>query len=458
MAIFRRRQQSKTLKQIESVVGRYLEEIPHASRKDGCPEYEVFAAYVDGALAEDASTNLHEHLDQCEACAYLLARLQHWAKGKAFPQTPRSYLRQARGLAPREGSWNWQKISFAVAGCLVFCLLIGMGLLSTSHKYQLAKRPQQEYDEAIGRTRELPAAVPETELPAAPAASAPVQETTTFAKPLSDLIPAPAPSPPLSKETMLGFEITAKEKAEKDRGERDEALMLQVNEEIKSERRQDAYEADRNANETLRTQEPDKLEQSQKPSDKIEIALRKPEGAKILASQLPSPELARDAVARPVRSLAVTFRYRSDETGEVHDLPLPLDATPLLAPKDGFGFTLRPERDGWVYVFRLDSKQDLSLVLKNPLNAGRAYFIPSDKTWYSIGDSGGIETIYIVFSPRQCQDWEGRFGEYQDKADSSVAQSLILELSELAASSPNIAAEARVCIVIQFQVEPSSSK
>ncbi len=180
------------------------------------------------------------------------------------------------------------------------------------------------------------------------------------------------------------------------------------------------------------------------------------------AAPLPPSLLRGPATARPTEPVFVTFRYGL-HGAEVQELAIPFGTVPILSSKYDYSLRVRPNQDGWLYVFQVDSRGGLVQLfpstsygtLSNPLLAGRDYSLPTEHTWFYLDETAGTETILVAFSNNRAKDWEDLYRRFQSTHDPLLVQSLTEDLQNLASLGLGGRGQHRACVVFRFQHESS---
>ena len=164
------------------------------------------------------------------------------------------------------------------------------------------------------------------------------------------------------------------------------------------------------------------------------------------------------AGVRERSSVLVAFRYRLHGSAEIRELEPPFQFIPSLSSKDDYALRVRPPRDGWLYIFQIDSRGRLAQLFpsarygtaQNPVKAGVEYWIPADNLWYYLDETEGVETIYVAFSSSRRDQWEELARRAEQMGDKLAAKQLSSQLAALA-SADRSGNEARgSCVSLQF--------
>ncbi len=105
---------------------------------------------------------------------------------------------------------------------------------------------------------------------------------------------------------------------------------------------------------------------------------------------------------------------------------------------NGFQLLFRPEDAIHLYIFQIDSHDNLQQLFPNidatddhnPLNADTAYQIPTGDSWFILDLKSGMETIYFLASRWPALDLEKLFSRYNEAADDDQKNQYRQELVE----------------------------
>ena len=121
------RKKYESLRKIEETLSSHFEFNPPQGGDD-CPGPEVIGSYVENKLDSDENDRIAEHIEKCEACLYLTAKLRDYLQERPAPavRTPAPLLSKARLLARPVSGGSWVKLSYglAAAAVLVVCLVL----------------------------------------------------------------------------------------------------------------------------------------------------------------------------------------------------------------------------------------------------------------------------------------------------------------------------------------------
>ena len=103
-----------------------------ARRRWNCPDEATIGAYIDGALDEQASGRLGNHLSDCTHCRELVAATVKLQRVENLPEVPANLMRKAREAGQAElrvwwqNGWRWAPASSAAAALVCAGLIISV--------------------------------------------------------------------------------------------------------------------------------------------------------------------------------------------------------------------------------------------------------------------------------------------------------------------------------------------
>lgn len=103
-----------------------------ARRRWSCPGEAAIGAYIDGALDEQASGRVANHLSDCAYCRKLVAATVKSQRAENVPEVPANLMRRAREAGQEQGkrqvwwqsAWRWAPASSAAAALVCAGLII----------------------------------------------------------------------------------------------------------------------------------------------------------------------------------------------------------------------------------------------------------------------------------------------------------------------------------------------
>lgn len=318
------RDRLEALNQVRGVLSEHFSSTAPRSRAD-CPDHPALADFVEGKAESSAQGEVAEHLEQCEACAYWVARLRHWldAPDETFPETPQKLKTRAIEMASPAPRPSWLRSHYAFVGVAVLVSVLVLVLFYW-----------QGWLHAPGSSPE---------------------HATNSSSQNAQNIPAQQP----------------------------------------------------------------------------------------VGASFNNP-------------LDIVFRSRVNGSAEVHESGVPFQSQPTLTKHDDYGFRVRLNRDGWLYVFQLDSRAQLAQLfpkaeygtITNPLKGGQDYLLPADGKWYYLDETAGTETVFVACSEKQAEPWEELSRRNQLSGDQDAAEQLIAQLNRLASAGSD---GNQAVVMFQFQ-------
>lgn len=123
-------------------------------------------------------------------------------------------------------------------------------------------------------------------------------------------------------------------------------------------------------------------------------------------SALMSPEQQAEMLKKQTLQFDIEYSYRKKGEGEL----LPLKQGAILHSGDTFKIVFTPKQDAYVYIFQIDSNEQLSRLFPNQqygetplsqpnhyLRAGRTYHAPEEKNKsFQLDSKTGLEKIYFI--------------------------------------------------------------
>jgi hypothetical protein len=96
-------------------------------------------------------------------------------------------------------------------------------------------------------------------------------------------------------------------------------------------------------------------------------------------------------------------------------------------------------------------------IAQNPVQADTDQLIPSDRLWFYLDRSEGVEKIFVAFSSVRREKWQQLFKDSAGRSDSPAGEQLVSEISALSTAA-GVAEPRDYCIVFRFTHERERSQ